>query len=107
MRSREELVREVEARIQARIEAQLPLVSVEDEVKKIHKAECDAAYRHWYCSHPMLPKFREEVLAKERDIRNDPTWRPWGFFSGMHYEGEVETKMCPLWKKERHRVITW
>jgi hypothetical protein len=107
MRSREELVREVESRNQARIDAHLPTLSIEAEVKKIHEAECDSAYRHWYLSHPMLPKFRGEVLAKERNIRNDPTWRPWGFFSGMHYEGEVEKKMRPLWKKERHKVITW
>jgi hypothetical protein len=63
MKSREELIRGVETRNQIRAEAGLPLVAVEVEMEKIHQAELQVAYRHWY-STDALPKIKDELLER-------------------------------------------
>jgi hypothetical protein len=107
MRSREELVREAESRNQARIEARLPLLSVEAEVRKAHKAERDAAYRNWFKTHPFLQQFFAEALAKERERRNVTDWCPTLLNGSADIDRYVDKKMRPPWEEERHKVVTW
>jgi hypothetical protein len=105
MRSREEIVREVEDRNQFRREAGLPLLDVDGEVRHIQKyetkAELEEAYWNWYRNHPMKEKVKEETLAMIRQRENNPNWRPWGFFSGMTLMGEIHERMRALWTKEK------
>lgn len=106
MRSREELAREVKSRNQFRVGAGLPLLALEAEVKKIHDAESYAVYWNWHDNHPLLLQFMAEALAKERERRNIPNWRPTLLNGSADIDRYVDRKMRPLWEEERHKVVT-
>jgi hypothetical protein len=56
----------------------------------------------------MLPKSSEEVLAKERERRNDPNWLPRMYLNGgAAFSIQIEEKMRPLWKKEKDQIVRW
>jgi hypothetical protein len=105
MRTKEELIREIEDRNKARTEAGLPLVSVSEEVAKISEAERYRDYCDWYNASPHLKRIREEVLAEERRFRHDPNWVPRGHLSGggAGYAARVSEKMHQIWEEERKR----
>jgi hypothetical protein len=98
MKSREELIREVESRNQFRAEVGLPLVSVEAEIEKLHRWEVREAYCRWYNTHPLRPKIEEEMLEVERKNRNDRNWLPRTYLNGgMTFSIRVEKRMRSLY----------
>src|SRR6476660_9886884 len=99
MKSREELIRDVESRNQFRAEVELPLVSVEAEIEKIHGWEVREAYRRWYNTHPLRPEIEEEILEAERKSRDDSTWLPRYLLNGgLGFGVQVQKRMRPLWE---------
>jgi hypothetical protein len=101
MRTKEELIREIEDRNKARAEAGLPLVSVPKEVEKISEAELWRDYCDWYNASPLRAKVAEEVLQKFRKDRGDPTWVPRKLLNGaMAYGSEVQGRLLKIWREE-------
>ena len=106
MRTKEELIREIEDRNKARAEAGLPLVSVPKEVERIYEWELEQEYwqdfRVWCEAHQDLcKKIAEEVLQAFRKERGNPTWLPRGLLNGAWaYGSEVRERLQKIWKKE-------
>jgi hypothetical protein len=103
MRTKEELIREIEDRNKARAEAGLPLVSVPEEAEKLTEVGFSKDFSEWCEAHSDLyRKIAEEVLQKFRKDRGDPTWVPRKLLDGaMAYGSEVRERLQKLWKKER------
>ena len=107
MRTKEELIREIEDRNKARVEADLPLVSVPKEVERIYEGEleqeCRQDFHVWCEAHQDLcKKIAEEVLQAFRKERGNPTWLPRGLLNGAWaYGSEVRERLEKIWKKER------
>ena len=107
MRPKEELIREIENRNKAQVEADLPFVSVPKEVEKISEWELEQNYwqdfRVWCEAHQDLcKKIAEEVLQAFRKERGNPTWLPRNLLNGaMAYGSEVRERLQKIWKKER------
>jgi len=100
IRTKEELIKEVEARNKLRGEAGLPLVSVPKEVEKISEAERYRDFSDCCEAHKDLhDKIADEVLAKERLSRHDPTWVPRGLLNGAGaYGSQIQERMRQIWK---------
>ena len=104
MRTKEELINEIENRNKARAEAGLPLVSIPKEVEKISEAERYRDYTDWYNANPTLrAKVGEEVLQTYRKDLHDPTWVPSGWLSGGRagYSLAVQKRMHQIWEEEK------
>jgi len=103
MRTKEEMIREIEDRNKARAEAGLPLLSVAKEVEKISKAESRQHFCGWCEAHQdQRDKITEEVLATFRKERGDPTWVPRALLNGAGaYGARVDEKMRQIWEEER------
>jgi hypothetical protein len=100
IRTKEELIKEVEARNKLRGEAGLPLVSVPKEVEKISKAELYRDFCDWCeANQDLRDKIAEEVLATFCEERGDPTWVPRGLLNGAGaYGSQIQERMRQIWK---------
>jgi hypothetical protein len=99
MRAIQDIRKEVEERNKWRSDVGLPLLDVENEVKKMVKYEQSQDYYTWVADHPELhERVRAEILAKERESRNDPEWLPRGLLNGgMAYGRQVDDRMRELY----------
>jgi hypothetical protein len=106
MRTKEELIKEVETRNKLRAEAGLPLVSVPKEIEKISKAERYRDFCDWCEANPILrAKVAEEVLATFREERGDLSWVPRGYLNGAGAYGAcLRERMRQIWEEERMRL---
>jgi len=104
MRSKEELINEIEARNEVRREADLPLLSVAKEIDRISTAELRQDYLDWYNTTPLRAKVAASILQECRDERHDPNWIPHSYLNGGgDYSARVDKKMHQLWKEERKK----
>ena len=107
MRTKEELIREVEDRNKLRAEVGLTFVSVAEEVMKLQKLEQEAEfrreYRAWLDRNPGLQeRIEAEELEKERRERGEPTWKPRALLNGAWAFGSrVSERMHALSREQR------
>lgn len=97
MRTKAELVEEVEDRNKLRAEVGFPLVSLPEEVKKLEEAEREAEYdrkyQAWYTQNAaLISRIKEEVLASESQRRGIPNWKPTLLNGSSDFEAKVRRK---------------
>ena len=81
-----DVLAEVEERNRHRKAAGLPLLSGAKEARRIYEANRDAKQRadfeNFVRTSSLRAAIEDELLAKERAVRKDPTWKPTGVLSG-------------------------
>src|ERR1700736_4727286 len=97
MRTKAELIGEVEDRNKLRAEVGLPLVSLPEEVKKLEyaerRAERQKEYEDWYAQNAtLISRITNEVLALERQNRRIPNWAPTLLNGSSDFEAQVRRK---------------
>jgi hypothetical protein len=102
MRTKDELINEIEDRNKARAEAGLPSVSVPKEIEKISEAELRQDFCDWCeARQDLWDTVAEEVLQTFRKERGDPTWVPLGLLNGAWaYGSQIQDRMHQIWKEE-------
>ncbi len=94
---------EVEERNSLRKDAALPLLSVVSEVRRIYQArqtaKREADFEHFVQSSPLRAVIENELLMRERLVRNDPNWTPMGMLSGggWAFHTEVRNRLRQLY----------
>jgi hypothetical protein len=76
-------ISEIVARNRIRREAQLPLLSIPQELRRMKVVEDAAKFEKFAALH------RDEILAPVREVRGNPHWRPTGWMEGIGYQAQV------------------
>ena len=84
---------EIERRNLLRAEANLPLLSITKELRRMKQREVSGEFERFAAAHDRA--VWEEVLKRRRDAEGNPNWRPNGL-EGMCYHSKVRTI---LWEK--------
>jgi hypothetical protein len=74
-------IAEIEERNLLRGEAQLPPLSLNDEIRRLRRAHHKKQFENFSMG-PMGEIVESRLLAKMRRKLGDPQWRPTGFLSG-------------------------
>jgi hypothetical protein len=78
---------EIVARNRIRQEAQLPLLCIPRELRRMKTADDLAEFERFAARH--REAVWEEVLAPVREMKGDPHWRPTRMMEGLGYQAEV------------------
>lgn len=94
--------REIAGRNRLHAEAHLPLVSVEEELRRYKKADAKMEFDDFIAS-PLRERVSEKFLNAVRRKRNDPDWRPRGMLSGggLWFELRVTKRMERIWRRQQ------
>lgn len=84
-------VAEIEARNRFRKEAQLPPLSVDDEIRRLRCAYQEKQFENFMAS-PQRDIVESRLLARMRRELGNPHWRPTGFLSGGGYAFNVRVR---------------
>ena len=80
-------IEKIVARNRIRQEAQLPLLCIPGELRRMKTAEDLAEFERFAAHH--MEAIWEQVLAPVREAKGDPHWWPRGFMEGMGYQAQV------------------
>ena len=80
-------ISEIVARNRIRQEAQLPLLSIPQELRRMKAVEDAAEFEEFAALHRQ--EAWDEILAPVREARGNPHWRPTGWMEGMGYQAQV------------------
>lgn len=88
---------EIEQRNRLRAEANLPLVSVAEELVRYEKVAAQKEYRD-FLSSPLRERVREKLLNRIRRRSKNPDWRPTSFMSAYAFNVTVGNRMRRIWR---------
>ena len=96
--------REIEKRNRRRAEAKLPLVSVEEELRRCEEAAIQKERDDFVHRSPLRQRVSDKLLNRIRRRLKNPEWRPRGMLSGGGYAFyvAVNNRMRRIWRW-RHR----
>ena len=80
-------IEEIVARNRIRQEAQLPLLSIPQELRRMKAVEDAAEFEEVAALHRQ--EAWDEVLASVREAKRNPHWRPTSWMEGMGYQAQV------------------
>jgi hypothetical protein len=80
-------IEEIVARNRIRQEAQLPLLCIPGELRRMKTADDIAEFERFAAHHG--EDVWEEVLAPVREAKGDPHWRPTRMMEGLGYQAQV------------------
>jgi hypothetical protein len=80
-------ISEIVARNRIRQEAQLPLLSIPQELRRMKALEDAAKFEEFAALHRQ--EVWDEVLAPVREAKGNSHWRPTGWMEGMGYQAQV------------------
>jgi hypothetical protein len=82
---------EIEKRNRLRREAQLPPLSLDDEIRRLKCAHQEKQFENFMVS-PLRDIAESRLLARMRRKLGNPHWRPTGFLSGGGYAFNVRVR---------------
>jgi len=96
--------REIEKRNRLRAKAKLPLVSVEEELRRCEEAAIQKERDDFVHRSPLRQRVSDKLLNRIRRRLRNPEWRPRGMLSGGGYAFyvAVNNRMRRIWRW-RHR----
>jgi hypothetical protein len=80
-------ISKIVARNRIRQEAQLPLLSIPQELRRMKAVEDAAKFEEFAALHRQ--EVWDEVLPPMREARGNPHWRPTNWMEGMGYQAQV------------------
>jgi hypothetical protein len=93
-------IEEITARNRIRREAQLPLLCIPRELRRMKTAE-DLAEFEGFAAHHSEAVW-EEVLAPVREAKGNPHWRPTGMMEGLGYQAQISKVLRERFAAQRH-----
>jgi len=92
-------IEEIVMRNRIRQEAQLPLLCIPRELRRMKTADDLAEFERFAAHHSEA--VWEEVLARLREAKGDTHWRPRGFMEGLGYQAQVSKILRERFAAER------
>jgi hypothetical protein len=91
---------EIEERNRVREEAQLPLIPVAAELRRLYELHRANDFEHFFQTSRLRKQVEEKLLQVARRMRNDPDWTPTGVLSGGRLGFYVWTRklMMRIWR---------
>jgi len=77
----------IDARNRIRQEAQLPMLCIPRELRRMKTVDDLAEFERFAAYH--REAVWEEILTRVQEVKRDPHWRPRGFMEGLGYQAQV------------------
>jgi hypothetical protein len=96
--------REIEEQNRIRLEAHLPLLSVDAELRRLYEVEREREFDMFFQTSPVRKRVEQKLLDRIRRLWGFPQWKPAGFLSGggLAFYNRTRHIMQRIWRKQRH-----
>ena len=84
---------EIEERNRVRAEAQLPLLSVPQELRKLCELQRQTEFEEFFRASPLRQRIEQKVLNRMRRLRGDSQWKPTWLDGGLLFYARTRRVM--------------